>query len=354
MRRFCRSFLVLALYIPMVFCSCHRTDKPTSEELSPKAQAINKEYREGPFGVRLMADRDSLNIAESVVLTIEAEMDDGYVAELPKFGEKLNDFGIRDYREDQAQITPQGKIVTRKVYTLDPFLSGDYTIAPMQVRFRKKTEIAPGGQNGTAGVGSEEHELTTEAITIKVNSLLDKDRQELALNPIKGPVSLPAGPIPMIYVVACVGAVLVLATGTLLVVRRRRWRNRQGASPALPAHALAHQQLQDILDEKLLERGEFKLFFSKISDVLRSYIENRFGLHAPKRTTEEFLADISRGAPFSVEDRQLLIDFLRDCDLVKFAEHQPSPDDIDAAIDSCKAFIDATKSPVAEEPRPHA
>ena len=108
--------------------------------MKPKVNEIRKEYRKGPVCVRLAADKDAVSIAESVLLTIEAEVEEGFEAELPQFGEKLGEFGIRDYREDPPRLTPEGKVLTRKIYTLDPFLSGDYTIAPMQVRFRKQAD----------------------------------------------------------------------------------------------------------------------------------------------------------------------------------------------------------------------
>ena len=122
---------------------------------------------------------------------------------------------------------------------------------------------------------------------------------------------------------------------------------RTARSPGSSRHELAYRQLQEILEENLIERGESKLFFSKLSDVVRGYIENRFGIQAPKRTTEEFLADISRDALFSDEHKGLLTAFLRECDLVKFAEHSPSPGEITGAIDSCKAFIEATRADAA-------
>jgi hypothetical protein len=117
----------------------------------------------------------------------------------------------------------------------------------------------------------------------------------------------------------------------------------QHTDPVLPPHELAYRQLQEIIDERLIERGELKLFFSKISDVLRSYIENRFGIHAPKRTTEEFLSDIGRDASFPSDYKGLLVGFLQNCDLVKFAEHFPSPEEAAKAVDSCRAFVDATR-----------
>jgi hypothetical protein len=326
--------------------SCGGNGKPEVEALGSKSSAISKEYRRGPFCVRLLVDKDSISIAESVVLTIEAEVEEGFEAELPRFGDKLGEFGIRDYREDPPRLTPGNKILSRKSYTLEPFLSGDYTISPMQVRFRKKADGNAGGGSGTTDQSLVEHELATEEITVRVNSLLEKDQQQLALNPIKGPVALPAKPLSPLTILLGLGAAGAIAGGAFLLFRRKTAAKRGQAAPAIPAHELAYRQLQEILDEKLVERGDIKLFFSRISDVLRGYIENRFGLQAPRRTTEEFLSDIGRHAPFSAEHKGLLAAFLRECDLVKFAEHTPSQQEITRAIDSCRAFIDATREDV--------
>jgi hypothetical protein len=298
--------------------------------------------------VRLSVDKDSLSIAESLVLTLTAEVEEGFEAELPRFGDKLGEFGIRDFRDDPPRFTPEGRTVTGKRYTLEPFLSGEYTIAPMQIRFRKKPDLSAGSGNGSADGGARELAIATEAITIPVSSLLQKDPKERALNPIRGPVDLPRG-IMAWTVPLALGAASLLAAAMVLFFRRKRAADNALTAPAVPAHDLACRQLQEILDERLIERGEIKRFFSKLSDVLRSYIENRFGLHAPKRTTEEFLSDISREAPFSLEQKGPLMKFLQGCDLVKFAEHHPSQEEITRAIDSCKAFIQATRED-AESP----
>ncbi|MGV8075103.1 MAG: hypothetical protein AB2L11_11170 [Syntrophobacteraceae bacterium] len=333
MKRFLIILFLMVLLLTGLLMSCGRNEQTLTGAAQPKVNEIRREYRKGPLCVRVSVDKDSMSIAESVVLTIEAEIEEGYEVELPKFGEKLDEFGIKDYRDDPPRLTPEGKIVSRKIYTLDPFLSGDYTISPLQVKFRKKADAG----------GSQEHELSTEEITIKVTSLLEQDQKEPALNPIKGPVDLPRGPVSSLHILLGVGAIAIVAGGVFLFFRQKRTAKRRNAAPPIPAHELAYRQLQEILDEKLIERREIKLFFSKVSDVLRGYIENRFGIHAPRRTTEEFLSDISLVAPFSVEHRRLLSEFLSNCDLVKFAEHAPSQGEVGMAVDACKNFIEATR-----------
>jgi hypothetical protein len=334
--------LVVFLFVA-VLGSCSGTGKPEAEIVKPKVDEIRKEYRKGPVCVRLAVDKDAVNIAESVLFTVEAEVEDGYEAELPRFGEKLGEFGIKDYREDPPRLTPEGKVLTRKSYTLEPFLSGDYTISPMQMRFRKKAGESAGVGTKSNADAAWEHEITTDEITIKVNSLLQKDQKELTLNPIKGPVGLPAGFVSLSTILVALAAAALTAGGVFFLLKRSRAAKRQYGEPALPPHELAYRQLQEILDENLIERGELKLFFSKLSDVLRSYMENRFAIRAPRRTTEEFLADISRDALFFAEHKVLLVEFLQNCDLVKFAEHFPPQKEVSKAIDSCKAFIEATR-----------
>lgn len=343
-----RSFMGLLLVV--VAASCSGNGKSGPEAAALQENAITREVRRGPFCVRLLVDKETLSIADTLHLTIEAEAEEGFVAELPGFAEKLGEFGIRDYRDDPPRLTPEKKLIVRKTYTLEPFLSGDYRLAPMPVRFRKQAEPAGPGDNSTNRGDPWPHQIETDELTIKVTSLLAKDHQELVLNPMRGPVPLPPGPIPVRTLLIGLAGVALAIGGLLLIWRRYRSTDPHQAALTLPAHDLAYRQLQEILDEKLIERGESKLFFSKISDVLRNYIENRFGLLAPRRTTEEFLGDISRDAPFPAEQRELLGVFLQDCDLVKFAEHQPSPEESVKAIDSCRAFIDATRVPV-ERPR---
>ena len=95
--------------------------------------------------------------------------------------------------------------------------------------------------------------------------------------------------------------------------------------------------------ENLVEKGEVKRFYQRISDILRRYIERRFGINAPEQTTEEFLAGIKTRHDFPETYHALIKSFLTRCDLVKFAEHQPTTENIQQIFDSCKDFIIGTQ-----------
>jgi hypothetical protein len=74
--------------------------------------------------------------------------------------------------------------------------------------------------------------------------------------------------------------------------------------------------------------------------VIRTYIEDRFGEKAARRTTEEFLADLvaQTGTPLA-QHSALLRDFLEHCELPKFARYQLSIPDMEAMYESAKTFL---------------
>jgi hypothetical protein len=111
-----------------------------------------------------------------------------------------------------------------------------------------------------------------------------------------------------------------------------------------PAHEIAYARLRALVAENLTERGKIKEFYERISGILRHYIEDRFDLHAPERTTEEFLAELRFTEVLPSSDKEVLEEFLTHCDLVKFARHDPTTEQIQRAFDLVKDFIEKTKS----------
>ena len=75
---------------------------------------------------------------------------------------------------------------------------------------------------------------------------------------------------------------------------------------------------------------------------MRVYIELRFGLMAPERTTEEFLEEVRRSRSLETRHKALLDDFLSSCDLVKFARYSPTTTEIEDAFNAARDFIQET------------
>lgn len=79
-----------------------------------------------------------------------------------------------------------------------------------------------------------------------------------------------------------------------------------------------------------------------MSGIVRHYLEDRFGLRAPERTTEEFIRDALASRALSAAHRELVAGFLEQSDLVKFARHAPGQADMRNALDSAERLVRET------------
>ena len=153
---------------------------------------------------------------------------------------------------------------------------------------------------------------------------------------IRGPkILLP----PWLVPAAIAGAVLLVSSAWWLWRRLRRRRPR-----ALLPFEIALQRLEEM--RALMRPADAREFSIAVSDVVRRYIEERFGVTATHRTTEEFLHDLleSSHAPLA-RHRALLSQFLQACDLVKFAGMSLTLKDMESLHHSARAFVLETATP---------
>jgi hypothetical protein len=135
---------------------------------------------------------------------------------------------------------------------------------------------------------------------------------------------------------------LVTVIVALLIMRRRRLSAREEEIIRIPPHETALSALDDLAAEDLPGSGLIKLFYQRVSSILRTYIEDRFGLRAPEQTTEEFMISLRESSTLPQQYQSLLETFLTHCDLVKFAELKPNEIEIKKTFESCRAFIVGT------------
>jgi ABC-type nickel/cobalt efflux system permease component RcnA len=154
---------------------------------------------------------------------------------------------------------------------------------------------------------------------------------------IRGPkFTLPPWLLPAVIA----GAVLLAFGGFRLW---RRLRRRRQPRVLLPFE-VALQRLEEM--RALMQPDDAREFSIAVSDVVRRYIEERFGATATHRTTEEFLRDLleSSHAPL-VRHRALLSEFLQACDLVKFAGMSLTLQNMESLHHSARAFVLETAKP---------
>jgi hypothetical protein len=338
--RLIRVALVVTLSVVSGCAPKSKTGEPGAE-----AVGIERTFERGPLKVVVRLTPEEPTIADSIQLSLEVTSDENYTVDMPSFGEKLEQFGITDFTESQPQLVEGNRTRTVRSYELEPFLSGEYVIPPMKFAFRSK-----GKESDDQG----DHELDTEEIKLTVRSLLDETKAGLKIHDIEGPVSLERPSRARLWWTiggAAAGLIFLVAPVIWLVMRRER---KVYVPPPVPAHEIAFQELEKLVADDLPRKGQIKPFYQRISDILRRYIENRFGLHAPDQTTEEFLAEMQESPALPPVHQGRLKEFLQHCDLVKFAEHVPGTDEIQGTFDACKNFIIETQAQDVTVPQPPA
>ena len=114
--------------------------------------------------------------------------------------------------------------------------------------------------------------------------------------------------------------------------------------PELPAWEKAYQALEALRRENLLDKGLFKEFFTRVADITRHYMENRFNIHAPQMSTEEFLSYLGVTGQLNEAQKNALKDFLNSCDMVKFAKYAPTTMEALKNFDLARKLVDDTKT----------
>ncbi len=139
------------------------------------------------------------------------------------------------------------------------------------------------------------------------------------------------------------------ATAFLIgLISSKLWKNRATlipTAPPIPAHVLAFRALEKLKGKGLLEKDECNPFYTELSLILRGYLGGRFNLNAPDETTEEIVEELSTSPDLTGTQRNILQDFMRQADMVKFAKGHPDRTTMESAFDTTKQFVTETKDP---------
>lgn len=305
---------------------------------APSEPAVVQLQQDDAVQLELLVDEDRITAAESLTLRLRAVFpEEEHLEFLPLEGQ-LGDFLVARNEVSSPKLvaasSAQGdarleRLAVEQFLELEPLAPGEFKIPTLGVRHWPK----PSGPESAV-------ELTTDAVAVNVASILTDPAAGEELRDIAGPVEMP---IPLWWKLAAVGAVLAAIALAVWLWRRRQARVADLTTPARPAHELALEDLDALLADQLVERGSYKVFYLRLSRILRRYVERRFSIHAPELTTEEFLVELQTRPEFAPAHRPLLGEFLQLSDLVKFAEHQPSPENSREAAAVCRRFVMETK-----------
>jgi len=174
------------------------------------------------------------------------------------------------------------------------------------------------------------------------------DFRQLQLNDIK-PLQKPpfvwTDYLWILWIVLGVILLLLLIGLVILLLLRKKKKGYFFTPPqVLPPHLRAIQELDRLKAAKIWQQGREKEFYTKVTDILRVYMAERYRINAMEMTSGEILAEIrKRTDEDSVYDN--LVQILSVADKVKFAKYRPYMDENDLTLMNAYFFVNQTREP---------
>lgn len=282
-------------------------------------------------GVVASVDSSALIIGQQTHLTLTFLFPEGARSGWPQWSDTLTG-AIEIVKASAIDTLPvvNGLTGLRQVLTLSVFDSGTYIIPPIQVGYLRENDTAP-------------TLFVSNPVALYVNTVAVDTTQ--AFRDIKGPAT---APVTFREVVPWIAGGLLLLIAVLLIFWFVRQRLRKKpmipvrVKTMLPPDVEAIQMLEALRLQKLWQNGQVKLYFTELTDIIRHYLDRRYGIQAAEMTSGEIFESI-RNLQINGDAVNRLQGMLQLSDLVKFAKMEPLPLENDTALQYAIDFVKETK-----------
>jgi len=278
-------------------------------------------------------DKNEVTIGDKIKFGIQVKYKGDITIQFPEIGEQIGVFTIK---KTGLAGTPErekdGYLVVEREYVLSSYEIGRQTIPSLKIKYK-----------GSQGDG----EVATNEVIIDIKGVLKEGEISGDIKDILPPVGVPTS-FKRLIVWISIGLGVLLLCGLVYKFNKRSKIQEQQFIRRTP-HEIAYELLERLSKDDLIAKGLVKEYYYRITNILRHYIEDRFGLLAPERTTEEFLTEMAHTNQLDDTHKILIREFLERCDMVKYAKYGPSKLEIKETYDAAKRFIDETIERLGEK-----
>ncbi len=280
----------------------------------------------------------SILIGEQVELQTRVAVDADDNVEFPRFQHQLYVPGVEILKEgviDTTFLNNGSRMELRRNYLLTSFDSALYSLPPFHVVVSQDTFYA------ASSVGLKVSTVPVD--TANANNF-----------------AAPHGVIGIAYewsagLWSMLLVVLLLVVGIVMLFKRiaanKPITKRIVVAPPPPAHQPAIEAIERIRDSRQIETAEdLKNYYDNLTDVLRNYIEKRFGFNALELTSSEIIVRLQQTNDATA--LRELREVLETADLVKFAKYETSLSEADRSLLMAIDYVNTTKQKPEELPVP--
>ncbi|NIG52719.1 hypothetical protein [Chitinophaga sp. Cy-1792] len=275
-------------------------------------------------------DTASIRIGEQVKLrltaTIPASQFNSARIGFPIIPDSLEHFEVVSRGSIDTSGDQQLKVLAQ-TFVLTSFDSGHWEIPPM--RF----EILKGGTSLTDS-------LYTAPVGVDVGTVAVDTTK--AFRPIKSVQGAPWRFLDYWMEFAGGALAVLIIIGIIMYFATRKKKVPEVPTPTVSPFDLATQQLKTLKAEQLWQHGDVKQYYTRLTDILRTYFEHQFGIAALEQTTEELLQNIKPVTKLN-QQRDKLRTLLTIADLAKFAKMEPTADEHEDCMRKAEEILEWTR-----------
>jgi hypothetical protein len=209
-------------------------------------------------------------------------------------------------RQSQPLIKTTEWRTFEQVITIAFFKTGDFSVGPMTIELLSAKEVKEKEQSDT--------------ITIKIRSVLSENDKDI--KPLKKLLPIKGNPLHLLKYLAGAGLILLLVV-FILILKRKMKKESAPAAISLPAAEIEMElRIRELWQKKLPQKGEHKLFFILLGEIIKHFLERTYSFNAADLTTTEINAQL-KGSEKDSDIVVCLENIFQQADLVKFAEQIP-------------------------------
>lgn len=282
--------------------------------------------------VTALFDSSKINVGDQTGYTITIDQPSDLRLNLPFFKDTLHkNIEILNGPSFDTLPSPGNRLKIVEKYLVTSFDSGLYRLLPVFAEVKN--------ENGLKRFYSDYSQLEVMRVKIAPSDTAAKIFD--IIKPYKAPVTI--GEILPWILLAVISAAIIW-----LLIRfvRKLKKNTVVAEPVVntdPAHVIAFRELEELKAEMLWQKGEIKKYYTRLTEILRQYLEHRFGIFSLELTTSETLDALVKTGFKRDESYNILKGVLSGADLVKFAKYKPLQDDNELHFENSYKFVQMTK-----------
>ena len=182
--------------------------------------------------------------------------------------------------------------------------------------------------------------IKTTALPIEIKSVLNPQKPSQDIKDIKGIIAVPhslSWYLKIILIIILI--VLIMFFIIRYIIRHKRHKpTQEEIILAIPPREYAIQQLNELKNKNLVEKGQIKDYYDTLSDILRYYVSRVYKVDGLEKTTKELFSLLKD--KMETENNRELRSFLINCDFVKFAKVIPSHEDTQKDFEQAKNFVE--------------